>query len=143
MWVPIDYLHRAIITANDRLSEQARSAYYARLNEPGRHAVTITEMIPGSKLPAGLPAEFEVPGYGAGNSTVDWVVHTKTRRVLLDVKTRSRDFIEQMVREDGRKEMPEPDVHLLVRRKADREYLLDLFGATPSSRFTLTPQAST
>ncbi|RDE49457.1 MAG: hypothetical protein DVS81_16400 [Candidatus Accumulibacter meliphilus] len=201
MWVPVDYLHRAIITANDRLSEQARSAYYTRLNEPERHAVTLTEMIPGSKLPTGVPAEFEVSGYGAGNSTVDWVVHTNSRRVLLDVKTRSRDFIEQMAREDGGKEMPEPehdpallfrsldkkfrpenpdellqgiwiathiqqsvdalnkafgaldpkkvhfailgdwesDVHLLVRREADREYLLDLFGATPSTRFTFTP----
>jgi hypothetical protein len=203
MWSPVDCLHRAIITAKSRLSKQERSAYYARLNEPERHAVTLAEMIPGSKLSADLVAEFEVTGFGVSNSTVDWVIHAPDRRVLLDVKSRSKDFIEQMSRKDGSKEMPEPehdpallfrsldkkllpanpderlqgvwiatliqqnadalnkafaaldpervhfailgdwepDVHLLVRRDADREYLLDLFGATSSSRFTFTPQA--
>lgn len=205
MWVQIDYLHRAIITANARLPEQERSAYYTRLNVPERHAVTLAEMIPGSKLSPELPADFEVAGYGMGNTTVDWVVHAPDRLVLLDVKSRSQDFIEQMTREDHRKEMPEPehdpallfrsldkkflpaspdeflqgvwiathiqqnadalnnafaaldpdkvhfailgdwepDVHLLVRREADHAYLLDLFGATSSGRFTFTPQAST
>ena len=204
MWVPVDHLHRAIITANDRLSEQKRADYYARLNEPERHAATLSEMIPGSKVRADLPTDFEVPGYGAGNSTVDWIVHAPDRRVLLDVKSRSKDFIEQMTREDGNKVMPEPthdpallfrsldkkflpanpnerlqgvwiathiqqnadalskafaaldsekvhfailgdwepDIHLLARRDADREYLLELFAATPSDRFTFTPQAS-
>jgi hypothetical protein len=204
MWVPIDNLHRAIITANARLSEQERSAYYKRLNVPKLHAVTLAEMIPGSKLPSELRAEFEVTGYGSGDSTVDWVVHAPDRRVLLDVKSRSRDFVEQMTQEDGSSEMPEPehdpallflslekkfrpaspdellqgvwiathiqqsadaldkafaaldpekvhfailgdwksDVHLLVRREADRAYLLELFGATSSGRFTFTPQAS-
>lgn len=203
MWIPVDFLHRAIITASTRLSEQERSAYYTRLNVPERHAVTLAEMIPGSKVPADIQTDFEVPGYGAGNSTVDWVVHVPDRLVLLDVKSRSKDFIEQMTREDGGKVMPEPehdpallfrsldnkfmpanpderlqgvwiathiqqnadalnkafaaldpakvhfvilgdwepDVHLLARRDADREYLLDLFVATPSSRFTFTPQA--
>lgn len=203
MWVPVDYLHRAIITASARMSEQQRSAYYARLNSPERHAVTLAEMIPGSKVPVDLQTDFEVPGYGAGNSTMDWVIHAPDRRVLLDVKCRSKDFIEQMTREDGGNVMPEPDhdpaflfrslenkflpanpdeqlqgvwiathiqqnadalnnafaalnpakvhfailgdwepdVHLLVRRDADREYLLDLFDATPSSRFTFAPQA--
>lgn len=204
MWVPVDHLHRAIITANARLSEQERSAYYARLNEPERHAATLAEMIPGSKVHAYLPAQFEVAGLGAGNSTVDWVVHAPDRRVLLDVKSRSKDFIEQLTREDGSKVMPEPehdpallfrsldkkflsanpnealqgvwiathiqqnadalnkafaaldsdkvhfailgdwepDIHVLSRRDADREYLLELFAATPSNRFTFTPQAS-
>jgi hypothetical protein len=203
MWVPVDFLHRAIITASARLSEHQRSAYYARLNSPERHAVTLAEMIPGSKVPVHLQTDFEVPGYGAGNSTMDWVVHAPDRRVLLDVKNRSKDFIEQMTREDGGNVMPEPehdpaflfrsldnkllpanpderlqgvwiathiqqnadalnnafaalnpakvhfailgdwepDVHLLTRRDADREYLLDLFAATPSSRFTFAPQA--
>lgn len=202
MWVPVDYLHRTIVVANSRLSVQKRSAYYARLNEPERHAITLSEMIPGSKLAVDVPAEFEVSGYGTGNSTVDWVIYAPERRVLLDVKSRSKDFIEQMTREDGSKEMSEPehdpallfrsldkkmlpanpderlqgvwiathiqqnadvlnkafaaldpervhfailgdwdpDVHLLVRRDADREYLLDLFGATSSNRFTFTPQ---
>lgn len=204
MWVPINYLHRAIITANTYLSEHERSAYYSRLNEPERHAVTLAEMIPGSKLSSDLSAEFEVSGFGVGNSTVDWVVRAPIRMVLLDVKSRSKDFIEQMTQEHGSKEIPEPehdpallfrsldkkflsanpdevlqgvwiathiqqnadalnkafaaldpekvhfailgdwepDVHLLVKREADRKYLFDLFGATPSNRFTFTPQES-
>lgn len=203
MWVSVAHLYRAVITANARLPEQARTVYFARLSEPERHAVTLAEMIPGSKLSADLPAEFEVTGLGVGNSTVDWVVHAPDRQVLLDVKCRSRDFIEQMAKEDDNKEMPEPehdpallfrsldkkflpaspdeslqgvwiathiqqnvdalniafealnpdkvhfaifgdweaDVHLLVRRETDRTYLLDLFGATASNRFTFTPQA--
>lgn len=202
MWVPVDYLHRAIVTASARVSVQERVAYYARLNDPERHAVTLAEMIPGSKVRADIPAQFEVTGLGAGNTTVDWVVHAPERRVILDVKSRSKDFIEQMTREDGSKWMPEPehdpallfrsldkkflptdpdellqgvwiathvqqnadalnkafaaldpakvhfailgdcepDIHLLVRRAADFAYLLDLFGATQSSRFTFTPQ---
>lgn len=204
MWVPVHHLHCAIITVNARLAEQERSAYYARLNEPERHAVTLAEMIPGSKVHANLPAQFEVTGFGAGNSTVDWVVHAPDRRVLLDVKSRSKDFIEQMTQEGSSNVMPEPehdpallfrsldkkfvpadpdeqlqgvwitthiqqnadalnsafaaldsdkvhfailgdwepDVHLLVKRDADRKYLLDLFAATPSSRFTFAPQVS-
>lgn len=204
MWVPVDYLHRAIITASTRLSEQQRSAYYARLNSPERHAVTLAEMIPGSKVPVDLQTDFEVPGYGAGNSTVDWVIHAPDRRVLLDVKSRSKDFIEQMKREDSGNVLPEPDhdpallfrsienkflpanpderlqgvwiathiqqhadalnnafaalnpakvhfailgdwepdVHILVRRDSDHEYLLDLFAALPSSRHTFAPQPS-
>jgi hypothetical protein len=205
MWVPVDHLHRAIVTANARLSEQERTAYYARLNDPERHAVTLAEMIPGSKVQPDLAAQFEVRGLGAGNSTVDWVIHAPDRRVMLDVKSRSKDFVEQMSREDGSKVMPEPehdpallfrsldgkflpanldeqpqgvwiathiqqneddlskafaaldpdkvhfailgdwepDIHVLVRRDADREWLLELFAGTPSSRFTFAPQART
>jgi len=124
MWVPVDYLHRAIITANVRLSEQGRSNYYVRLTEPERHAVTLAEMIPGSKLSTGVAAEFEVPGYGAGNSTVDWVVHAPDGLVLLDVKSRSKDFIEQMTREDAGKEMPEPEHDpALLFRSLDKKFL--------------------
>ena len=205
MWVPVEHLHRAIVTANARLSEQERAAYYPRLNDPARHSVTLAEMIPGSKVRADMPAQFEVTGLGAGNSTIDWVVHAPDRRVMLDVKSRSKDFIEQMTREDGTKVMPvpdhdpallfrsldrkflpanseeqlqgvwiathiqqnedglskafaaldpdkvhfailgdwEPDVHVLVRRDTDRKYLLELFTATPSIRFTFAPQART
>lgn len=203
MWVPVDHLHRAITTANARLPEDKRAAYYNRLNDQERHAVTLAEMIPGSKLAGDVDVEFEVSGYGAGHSSLDWVIHTPGRTVLLDVKSRSKDFIEQLTREDGSQQMPEPehdpallfrslenkflpanpdaslqgvwiathiqqnvnelnkafaaldpdkvhfavlgdweaDVHLLVKREVDRQYLLDLFKATPSGRFAFAPQA--
>jgi hypothetical protein len=192
MWIPVHYLHRAITTANARLSRDELAAYYVRLNDPARHAVTLAEMIPASKVRPELRVRFEVVGLGVGNSTLDWVIDAPERCVLLDVKSRSKDFIEQMAQDRGGKVTPEPvhdpallfrsldrkflpaspderlqgvwitthiqqnedalnkafaaldptkvhfailgdwepDVHILVRRDADREYLLALFAGT-------------
>lgn len=60
-----------------------RAEYLVRLNHPERHAITLAEMIPGSKLPAGTQAAFEVSGLGIGNSTVDWLITGNGRRILL------------------------------------------------------------
>lgn len=109
MWVPVAYLGEALKTVNRFLSDGTRAEYLARLNHPERHAITLAEMIPGSKLAAATQAEFEVPGLGIGNSTVDWLIAGNGRHILLDVKSRSRDFIEQMAREGDAREMPEPE----------------------------------
>ncbi len=198
MWVPVAYLGKALKTVNRFLGHGVRAEYLARLNHPERHAITLAEMIPGSKLAAAAHAEFEVPGLGVGNSTVDWLITGIPWRILLDVKSRSGDFIEQMAREGDAREMPEPehdpallfrnlegkfvaadpdtqlqgawiathiaqprqglqqafdaldparvhfailgdwdrDIHLLVKREADRAFLMALFDAVPSARFT-------
>lgn len=203
MWIPVDHFFRATVTARLRLDEKARAAYYARLNDPGRHTITLVEMIPGDKLGAEVAAEFEASGYGVGNSTLDWVIQLPERRVLLDVKSRSKDFIEQMKNKSDGNTMPEPDhdptllflslekklntadpaatlqgiwitthiqqheaklndafaaldstkvhfavlsdwepdIHVLVKREQDREFLLGLFRASSSKRFTFMPSA--
>lgn len=201
MWVPVDHLIRAIATARLRLDEKARVAYYARLNDAEKHAETLAEMIPGDKLAETVATEFEAPGFGVGNNTVDWVIQLPDRRILLDVKSRSKDFIKQLQNEGDGNTIPEPDhdptllfrsvekklnvadpettlqgvwigthiqqhegclneafagldatkvhfailgdwgpdIHVLVRREQDRETLLNLFNARPSTRFTFMP----
>lgn len=201
MWTPVNELHMAICAANMHLSNEKRLAYFDRLNSPGVHAITLSEMIPGERIRLGVAAEFEVSGYGVGNRTVDWAFHPEGRTVLLDVKHRSADFIQQIGQIEGHTIAPPPDhdpallfksvekkfasadpnvvlqgawvathvqqseaslnkafasldpdkvhfavlgdwradVHLLVRREVDRPYLLELFTATRSDRFTFAP----
>jgi len=200
MWVPVVHLAQAVKTSRARLDDGARAAYHARLNDAGKHFEALAEMIPASKLAADVGVESEVAGYGVGATTVDLAIHHE-RLVLLDVKSRSKDFIEQLENEGTGDTMPEPehdpallfrsvakkfnaadpaavlqgvwvtthiaqhegklndafaaldatkvhfavfgdwedDVHVLVRREEDRAYLLQLFNARPSTRFTFTP----
>jgi hypothetical protein len=212
MWVPVLHLAQAVKTAHARLhdgaraayharlNDGARAAYHARLNDGGKHFDSLVEMIPATKLAVDIAVESEVAGYGVGATTVDWAIHHE-RLVLLDVKSRSKDFIEQLDNEGTSDTMPEPehdpsllfrsvakkfnaadpaavlqgvwvtthiaqhegklndafaaldatkvhfavfgdwedDVHVLVRREEDRAYLLQLFNARPSTRFTFTP----
>lgn len=200
MWVPVVHLAQAVKTSRARLDDGARAAYHARLNDAGKHFEALAEMIPASKLAADVAVESEAAGYGVGATTVDWAIHHE-RLVLLDVKSRSKDFIEQLENEGTGDTMPEPehdpsllfrsvakkfnaadpaavlqgvwvtthiaqhegklndafaaldadkvhfavfgdwedDVHVLVRREEDRAYLMRLFNARPSARFTFTP----
>jgi hypothetical protein len=110
MWVPVRHLLIAIACATRRLVEQKRAGYLARLSVPGRHQATLVEMIPGAKLDAEVPADFEVEGLGAGNRAIDWYIGPHAgRTVLVDVKRRYRDFIEQMAQvTDEMREAPEP-----------------------------------
>jgi hypothetical protein len=75
-------------------------------------------MIPVAKVGSNAPVDFEVPGLGVGNRTVDWVIGPQDgRAVLLDVKRRTTDFIKQTERIDTAKVAPEPshDPELLFR----------------------------
>lgn len=203
MWIPVDHLDRAIATARQRLIDTERAIYYARLNDIEKHAETLAEMIPGNKISKDVASKFEASGYGVGNTTIDWVFQLPDRRVLLEVKSRSKDFIEQISNKRYGNAMPEPDhdpallfqsvekklkpadpdetlqgvwigthlqqhasklngafaaldstkvhfailgdwesdIHVLVGRDKDREFLYSLFNAHPSSRFTFMPSA--
>lgn len=200
MWVPVVHLAKAATTALARLDNAVRAAYLGRLNDAGNHYEALAEMIPATKLAAEVDADFEVAGHGVGETTVDWAIHHE-RLVLLDVKSRSKDFIEQLENEVTGDTMPEPkhdsallfrsvakkfnaadpsavlqgvwvtthiaqhegklndafatldatkvhfavfgdwedDIHVLVRREEDRAFLMRLFNARPSTRFTFTP----
>jgi len=178
-----------------------RAAYLAALNCPGKHPVALAEMMPVCRLPFTLAVEYEVPGYGPGNRTVDWALQAGGRLILLDAKSRTTDFIQQAGNADqnGQMLMPEhdhnlmfksiegkfnaadpdvqlqgvwitthimqnrleidngfaalnpakvhfalfgdwrSDISLLVRREADRKFLLDLFNVTQSQRFFFQP----
>lgn len=119
MWVPVSSLVLALSCVKRRLGADKRADYVARLADPGRHQVTLVEMIPGTKIDPTVAADFEVAGLGVGSRSIDWNIGPYAdRRVLLDVKRRTRDFIEQAEQTtDVMIEAPEPqhDTRILFR----------------------------
>jgi hypothetical protein len=96
MWVPVQCLFNALLCAHSRLLHNACATYLERLVDPITHQATLVEMIPGYKVDSAVPVQFEVPGLGVGNRTVDWVIGPHNgRTILLDVKRRTADFIKQ------------------------------------------------
>lgn len=118
MWPPVAQLFTALVQARKRLSDVQFPDYVARLSNPEKHQAILVEMIPAAKVDSAVQMEFEVAGLGAGNRTVDWVVHPHDGSlVLLDVKNRTTDFIqqaEQMVN-DSSAQRPLHDPTLLFR----------------------------
>jgi len=110
MWVPVYCLFNALLCANTRLTKDQCVDYMNRLAIPDKHQSALVEMIPGHKVDPTVPVQFEVPGMGIGNKTVDWVIGPfDGRTVLIDVKRRSIDFIKQAERIGAELEVPEPD----------------------------------
>lgn len=72
MWVPVYCLFNALMCAHSRLSQNARTGYLERLADPDKHQAALVEIIPGYKVDSVVPVQFEVPGLGLGNHTVDW-----------------------------------------------------------------------
>lgn len=123
MWVPVSCLFDALLCANLRLPENTCIDYLNRLANPGKHQSTLVEMIPAQKISPAVVAEFEVPGLGIGNKTIDWVIGPHCgRTVLLDVKRRTADFIQQTESADSEAVVPEPnhDPALLFRSVEDK-----------------------
>ena len=118
MWPPVVHLFTALAHARRRLSDAQFSDYVARLCNPEKHQAILVEMIPAAKVDSGVQMEFEVAGYGTGGRTVDWVVHPPTGPlVLLDVKNRTVDFIQQaeQMANDSFAQRPLHDPALLFR----------------------------
>ncbi len=124
LWVPVGCLVSALCCVKHRLFGDKRTEYLARLADPDRHQVTLVEMIPGSKLSAEIPAEFEVAGLGAGNHRVDWRIGPHGgRTVLLDVKRRMSDFIQhaqQITNDTNVAPEPEHDPEILFLSVEDK-----------------------
>jgi hypothetical protein len=99
MWIPVDYLFHTVFCAFIRLPAAQRRQYLARLVDRDKHQDALAEFAPVLHLNPDFRAAFEVPGLGSGNRTFDWVIQaTQGRQVLLDVKRRTRDFIEYVRR---------------------------------------------
>lgn len=110
MWLPVHGLFNALLCAHSRLPEVTCVDYLKRLVDPSKHQATLVEMIPGYKVDSTVAVQFEVPGQGVGNQTIDWVIGPHSgRTVLLDVKRRTTDFIRQTERIGGESIVPEPD----------------------------------
>lgn len=103
-------LFSAILCAYSRIPQDVRSIYLGRLADPGTHQTALVEMIPGFKVDTTVPVQFEVPGLGVGNTTMDWVIRPHSgRTILLDVKRRTTDFIQQAELMGDKFIAPEPN----------------------------------
>jgi hypothetical protein len=118
MWLPVTELLDALLCVIRRVPESKRGAYLQSLADPHRHPQTLVEMAPGARTPEEIPVDFEVPGVGNGNRTIDWLLGPREgRTVLCDVKRRTKDFLIQFAQIGDSKEAPEPshDPALLFR----------------------------
>jgi hypothetical protein len=107
MWIPVKYLFAVLRCARDRLPEQQRRRYFERLANPEKHEETLVEFLPVLRLSEDTATNFEVPT-GIGNRNADWCILSNTGRpVLLDVKNRSLDLIEEMKRIRAREDDPD------------------------------------
>jgi hypothetical protein len=132
MWVPVNHLLAALSSACSRLPDDALMIFLTRLANPEKHQDALTEMMPAHRVNLKVPMNFEVAGLGAGNRTIDWVIEPEAKRlVLLDVKRRVTDFIEQAERtnEGGAEPVPDHDPALLF-RSVEQKFLT----ANPDSR---------
>lgn len=118
MWAPVAHLFTALTSAHNHLSAVQFAEYVTRLSNPEKHQAILVEMIPAAKVNSAVPLEFEVAGLGAGNRTVDWFISPSNERVvLLDVKNRTTDFIQQAeeMANDSSAQRPLHDPALLFR----------------------------
>ncbi len=128
MWIPVTHLYEALYCAFTRLPTNSRTDYLHRLSNPAKHQAILAEMIPAQKINPDIPIEFEVAGLGAGNRTIDWVIHPQgNRTVLLDVKKRTADFIKQAeeMATDTSKQKPIHDPALLFRSIEEKFNIAD------------------
>lgn len=108
MFLPVNELLLATRAFAQWVPVGKRSAYLAALNDPRKHPGALAEMMPVCRLPFTWAVDYEVPGYGPGNRTVDWALQAECRLILLDAKSRTTDFIQQAFNADQRGEMPAP-----------------------------------
>lgn len=97
MWRCVDELLRVLNCCTQRLSPAKRHEYLTRLDNSKKHAEVIAEMFPILNLSETIPVDFEISGRGPGNQTIDWLIGPiGQREILIDVKSRTFDFIQQM-----------------------------------------------
>ena len=74
------------------------SDYLRRLADPKKHQDLLFEFAPILRLDSSVKIEYEVAGYAEGNRTIDWLIRSVPTPLLLDVKNRTRDLIESLIR---------------------------------------------
>lgn len=123
MFPPLEHLLRVLSIVYKRIPEPKLSRYLQRLAEPAKHQDVLAEISPMLRVDINISSEFEVPGHGVGNRTVDWVLYpSKSPVVLLDVKCRLKDLIEGLAQiasgklgPDGKGPAPTHDVATLFK----------------------------
>jgi len=122
MYNEVDRLFDVISCARCRLDSDQRSNYLQRLADRDNHQNLLFEFTPILRLDFSVRVDYEVAGHAEGNNTVDWLIHSEPVPLLLDVKNRTRDLIESLVRvqlgerdPDGTGPAPTHDPSLLFR----------------------------
>ena len=98
MYNEVDRLFDVIICARHRLDEGQLSNYLNRLADPNKHQDLLFEFAPILRVDSSVKVDYEASGYAEGNGTVDWLIRSEPGPLLLDVKNRTRDLIESLVR---------------------------------------------
>jgi hypothetical protein len=126
MWPLVDNLCWVLREVDRVLTERQRREYHLRLSDIEHHQDTLVEFVPLFRMSGGSQPEYETRS-GRGNRTVDGAIPTSGARVLLDVKHRDRDFIEQLSRvaagerdRDGTAPAPTHNHEILFRNVEDK-----------------------
>jgi hypothetical protein len=99
MYQEVERLYAVLACARQRLSPDRLSGYLATLGNHEKHEDALVEFAPILRLGDDVETEYEVAGHGEGNRTVDWVVRAPGHPLLLlDVKNRTKDLLESLVR---------------------------------------------
>ena len=122
MWPPVKYLFSVLSCAIQKLPERRRRDYFTKLTNIEKHWDTLVEFLPIIRLSDDISFCYEIPT-GVGNCNADWGILTNSgRMILVDVKRRFRDLLEQVDRmengerdPDGTAPAPTHDVGIMFR----------------------------
>jgi Fe-S-cluster formation regulator IscX/YfhJ len=122
MYNPVESLFDVIVCAKKRLTQDQLDHYIERLTDPSKHVDALVEFVPALKLSPGALTEYEVAGRGEGQTTIDWLIRDETGTILLEIKNRTTDLVQQFLElekgkqdPDGSVPAPVHDVRLLFR----------------------------
>jgi hypothetical protein len=137
MYQQADMLFDVLVRAQRLLSPDKFSKYIQRLANPEKHEDTLVEFAPVLRLNAWTELEYEAEGYAEGNKTIDWLIRTEEVSILIDVKNRTKDLLESLVRfqagvrnPDGSMPDPTHDTMSLFRSLETK------FRSRPATEFT-------
>lgn len=125
----VERLFAVILCARVRLRPEQLSDYMKRLADPKKHEDLLIEFAPILRLDQETLIEYEVSGYGEGESRIDWLLSSRHRvPILLDIKNRTRDLLESLARiqvgERGADDMAPAPTHdtALIFRSLERKF---------------------
>lgn len=111
---PVERLFLCLRLARTSLAADQLERAVARLAVPAKHDEVLAEFAPVLRLQGRAKLQYEVQGYGPGNTEVDWLISpSSSRAVLLEVKCRKLDLIkhlEQIMRSPDSHIVPPPEL---------------------------------
>jgi hypothetical protein len=94
--LPVDELYSALKIADKRLTREQLLSYLQRLSDKAKHSDVVFEMRPMKNIKDSLSTNYEVSGFGRGNTTLDWQVKGRFINIVFDVKNRTKSIIDDM-----------------------------------------------